>query len=256
MRGLSRPREAEPAGSNGSSGLSLRGREPGASSVRAPLRTRRLLQPVPLAGVALMLIGLLVVLAYTSAATRRTPIIVVGHDLPAGATLRAADLRTTRIAADGGVLAALVPVAAEQTLIGRRLAAPVAAGEPLPRAAIANSVTAPAALTLVVPIGHALAGDLHPGDHVGILATFSNPTGAATTSVLARDVAVLAVGQAPGIGDPNQAAIPVTIALPNPRLAARLALANSTAKLDLLRESGRSAAQTIASAQSPPSVGP
>jgi hypothetical protein len=107
-----------------------------------------------------------------------------------------------------------------------------------------------------VPIGHALAGQLHPGDHVGILATFSSPSGDATTTVLARDLAVLDVGRPPSIGDPSQSTIPVTIALPNPRLAARLALANSTAKLDLLRESRRSIGQAIASAQSPTAAAP
>jgi Flp pilus assembly protein CpaB len=255
MRGLSWPRHAGPTGS-GNGSLSLRNREPDASSARVPLHTRRLLQPVPLAGFALMLVGLLVVFGYTSAATRRTPVVVVARDLPAGATLRPSDLRSTRIAADADVLAALVPVAAKETLIGRRLAVPVGAGQPLPRAAIANPASAPAALTLVVPMGHALAGQLHPGDHVGILATFSSPSGAATTTVLARDLAVLDVGQPPSIGDPSQATIPVTIALPNPHLAARLALANSTAKLDLLRESRRSVAQTIASAQSPTAAAP
>jgi Flp pilus assembly protein CpaB len=131
------------------------------------------------------------------------------------------------------------------------LAESVGAGEPLPRTALASSSASPAAFTLAVPAAHALGGQLQPGDHVSVLATFSSATGAATTEALARNLVVLAVGQPPSIGDPNQSTIPVTVALPDPRLSSRLALANSTAKIDLLRDSNRSGGQSIPTAQSP-----
>lgn len=224
-------------------------------AIRAPLRSRRLLQPVPLAGIVLMLIGLVVVYGYSVAATHRTPVLVAAHDLPAGATINLSDLRSSRIAADGNVLAALVTVADEQSVLGRSLAVPIVGGEPLPTSALASPSVTPAAFTLVLAVGHALGGGVRAGDHVSVLATFSSLSGAATTQVLARDLTVLSVGQAPSIGDPNQSTIPVTVALPNARLASRLALANSTAKLDLLRDSARSAAETIPPAQSPGSSG-
>ena len=245
-----RPHAEQPASSNGDGRLLLTPREP-QQAARPPLRSRRLLQPVPLAGVALMLAGLLVVLAYSAAASRRTPVLVAAHDLPAGAIVHAADLRSSRLGADGDVLAALVTAAQEPTVVGRRLAVPVAAGEPLPRSALASPSASPAAFTLAVPLAHALGGQLHAGDHVSVLATFSTATGAATTEALARDLVVLAVGQAPSIGDPNASTIPVTVALTDPRLASRLALANSTAKIDLLRDSPQSSRQTIPTAQSP-----
>lgn len=257
MRGLTRPRRRDHEGSrNGHGPLLLLEREQEQAAARAPLRSRRLLQPVPLAGIVLMLIGLLVVYGYTAAATRRTPVLVAAHDLPAGATIRLTDLRSSRIAADGDVLATLVTVTEEQSVVGRRLAVPVAGGEPLPVSALASPSATPAAFTLVLAVGHALGGGVRPGDHVSVLATFSSPSGAATTQVLARNLVVLSVGQAPAIGDPNQSTIPVTVALPNARLASRLALANSTAKLDLLRDSTRSANETIPSAQTPAGSGP
>jgi Flp pilus assembly protein CpaB len=216
--------------------------------VRRPLRSRRLLQPVPLAGFALMLVGLLVVLTYSAAASRRTAVLVAARDLPAGAVLHSSDLRSSKLGAEAGVLAALVTPTQIQTVVGRRLAAPLGAGEPLPRVAIAASSAAPAAFTLAVPVAHALGGQLHAGDQVSVLATFTGPSGNAKTEALARSLVVLAVGQAPSIGDPNQSTIPVTVALPDPRLASQLALANSTAKLDLLRDSSRSGSAAIPAA--------
>jgi len=85
--------EEAPASSNGDGRLLLAPRE-GRGEARAPGRSRRLLQPVPLAGIALMLVGLLVVLGYSAAAARRTPVLVAARDLPAGAVVRASDQRT------------------------------------------------------------------------------------------------------------------------------------------------------------------
>jgi Flp pilus assembly protein CpaB len=248
-RWRSRPEEAAPA-ANGDARLLLAPRATEAAA-RPPLRSRRLLQPVPLAGFALMLIGLLVVLGYSAAASRRTSVLVAARDLPVGVVLHPTDLRSSRLGADGDVLSALVTARQEQSVVGRRLAVALAAGEPLPRSAIASSSATPAAFTLAVPAAHALGGQLQPGDHVSVLATFSGATGGARTEALARDLVVLTVGQPPSIGDPNQSTIPVTVALPDPRLASRLALANSIAKIDLLRDSNHSRSAAIPAANSP-----
>lgn len=248
-RWRSRPEEPAPP-TNGDGRLLLAPRATEAGP-RPPLRSRRLLQPVPLAGFALMLVGLLIVLGYSAAASRRTTVLVAARDLPAGAVLRLSDLRSSRLGADGDVLAAVVTAQQEQAVVGRRLAVPLGAGEPLPRSAIASSSASPAAFTLAVPAAHALGGQLQPGDHISVLATFSGPTGGARTEALARDLVVLAVGAPPSIGDPNQSTIPVTVALPDPRLASRLALANSTAKIDLLRDSSHSGSAAIPDANTP-----
>lgn len=243
-----RPEEAV-ASSNGGERVLLAPRAEAAA--RPPLRSRRLLQPVPLAGFALMLVGLLVVLGYSAAASRQTAVLVAARDLPAGAVLHRADLRSSRMGADRDVLAALVTARQEGTVVGRRLAVPVGEGAPLPRSAIAAGSAAPMAFTLAVPAAHALGGQLKPGDHVSVLATFSAPSGGATTQALARNLVVLSVGQPPTIGDPNQSTIPVTVSLRDPRVAARLALANSVAKIDLLRESQHSPSAEIPTASAP-----
>ena len=253
-RWRSRPEEGARS-TNGDSRLLLAPRATDAAA-RPPLRSRRLLQPVPLAGFALMLVGLLVVLAYSAAASQRTTVLVAARDLPAGAVLHLSDLRSSRLGADGDVLAALVTVGQEQAVVGRRLAVALGTGEPLPRSAIASSSASPAAFTLAVPAAHALGGQLQPGDHVSVLATFSGATGGARTEALARDLVVLAVGQPPSIGDPNQSTIPVTVALADPRLASRLALANSIAKIDLLRDSSHSSSAAIPAANSPGGTSP
>jgi Flp pilus assembly protein CpaB len=226
------------------------------TAARPPLRSQRLLQPIPLAGFALMLIGLLVVLAAAAAAAHRTAVIVAARNLPAGTVVQLRDLRSSRIGADANVLAALVSARQEQIAVGHRLALPLEAGEPLPRAAIAASSASPAAFTLAVPAAHALGGQLRAGDHISVIATFTGTTGNARTEALARDLVVLTVGAPPSIGDPNQSTIPVTVALPDTRLAARLALANSTAKIDLLRDSSRSGATAIPTATTPGGTSP
>lgn len=244
-----------PPSTNGDGRLLLAPRETD-SAARPPLRSRRMLQPVPLAGFALMLVGLLVVFGYSAAASRTTAVLVAARSLPAGAVLHLSDLRSSLLGADGDVLAALVTAAQEQAVVGRRLAVPLGVGEPLPRSALASLSASPAAFTLAVPAAHALGGQLQPGDHVSVLATFSRVSGGASTEALARDLLVLAVGQPPSIGDPNLSTIPVTVALPHPSLASRLALANSSAKIDLLRDADRSGSAAIPTANTPAGTAP
>ncbi len=59
---------------------------------------------------------------------------------------------------------------------------------------------------------------------------------------------MLAVGQLPRLRRPSQTTIPVTVALRLPALAAQLALANSVAKIDLLRDGAEQSATPIPAA--------
>lgn len=214
----------------------------------APVAPRRLLrrlgQPLPLIGAALLLVaaaGYLTVAARQR--TQRSEIVVAARSLPAGSRLTRYDLRLVQLSAAKSLLAQLVPSSVEPSLLGRRLAEPVSAGMPLGRSSIAAAGGGPAAFTLAVPALHALGGSLAVGDRVSVLATFTSQTGAATARVIARDLVVLAVGQPPAGLDSSSATVPVTVALRDPSLASQLALANSVAKLDLLREgANRSAA--------------
>jgi Flp pilus assembly protein CpaB len=213
----------------------------------APSRARRLLAPVPLVGMALVLVALVGFLAVYSSTTHRTSVLVTAHDLSAGAALRASDVRVAELAGDRRVLDGLVPERDLGAVLGKRLAGSLPSGSPLARAALADQA-AQSAFTLEVPAARALGGALQPGDRVTVLATFAANGGGAQTSAVARDLTVLAVGQA---ADPGADTLPVTVALPDPSLASRLALANDDAKLDLLREGGRGAMAAIPTVRAP-----
>lgn len=213
-------------------------------------RPRRLLQPLPLAALLLILLALIGYWSVYARTTHRTQVLVAAHALPAGRVLRASDLADTGLAASRGVLATLVPASEQRLLVGRALKEPVAAGAPIPAAALASARSGGASITLAVPVQHALGGQLAPGDRVTVLATYIGASGQAQTRAVARDLEVLDVGSASGF-NANAQTIPVTVALPNPSLASALALANEAGKLDLLRESGSGSSAPIPNVSAP-----
>lgn len=200
------------------------------SASRSP---RRLGLPSLLVGSALLLGGLALALGAMSH-PGGSVVLVASRTLPAGTRLRASDLVGAGIDADRGLVSTLVPAAQKPSVVGDVLTAPLLSGEPLARAAV--SPEEPAAFTLTVVSEHALGGALRPGDRISVLATFETPSGGALTRELARGLLVLAVGQPPSIGDPTEATIPVTVALPDPAVASALALANEVGHVDLLRD--------------------
>lgn len=219
--------------------LRLRPRASEAPSVGGQPRTGRLLQPLPLAGALLVLVALVGYWSVYRASTNRTPMVVAAHSLSAGTVLRANDLRTGELAGDERTISALVPERDLDSVLGHTLATAVPAGAPLPRAALAGPLTASSAFTLVVPGLHALAGALAPGDRVTVLATYGSGSGRAHTRAIARGLQVLSVASTPSGIASASASVPIALALPDASLASSLALANSIAKIDLLREGGR-----------------
>jgi Flp pilus assembly protein CpaB len=205
---------------------------------------RRLFRPLPLAGIALVLLALVGYWSVYSATTSRTLVLVPTRDLPAGATLRATDLRTAELAGDDAVVGSAVPERGLHGVIGRRLAAAVAADVPLPRSALAAPARRASAFTLAVPQIRAVGGSIQPGDRVAVLATFGAGSGGARTRVIARALQVLAVGQS-GSLDRGEATIPITVALPDPSVVSELALANDGATISLLLEGSRGATDPI-----------
>jgi Flp pilus assembly protein CpaB len=204
---------------------------------------RRLAQPLPLIGIALLAVSAVGYIAVAARArTVSSEVVVAAHNLPAATRLTTSDLRLVKLTAGQELLAQLVPAAGETGLLGRRLATPVLAGLPVGRESVASPGGGPAAFTLTVPALHALGGNLAVGDRVSVLATFSSTSGAATSRVIARHLVVLAVGQPPSGIDQSSATVPVTVALPDPGVASELALANSVGKIDLLRDGGNAAA--------------
>lgn len=240
------------AARNGQAPL-LRPRAPEAPNVRLP-RARRLSRPLPLAGAVLVLVSLVGYWSVYSATTKRTPILVAAHGLAAGSVLRPSDLRTAELAGDAVTMGSLLPERDLASVLGRQLATPVSKGAPISLASIESVGSGPAAFTLVVPALHALAGSLQPGDRVTVLATYDTGNGNSQARVVARGLRVETVGSPPEGLDRASASIPITLALPDPSLATALALANSEAKIDLLRDgrNGEAAPIPAASEQAGP----
>ena len=211
-----------------------------------PRRGRRL-RPLPVAAAVLVLLALVGYLSVYQQTTRRTPVLIAARALPAGTVVRASDLATAGLAGSGRVLATFLPAGEARLVVGRTVRSAVAAGAPVPAAALAPPGRGVASLTLAVPLLHALAGALQPGDRVTVLATYTNAQGGALTRVVARDLEVLAVGSASGFDAATQT-IPITVALPDPSTAAALTLANETAKIDLLHEPSAGSSAPIPSA--------
>jgi Flp pilus assembly protein CpaB len=216
-------------------------------------RGGRLLQPLPLAAALLILLALIGYWSVYQQTGRRSQILIAARTLPAGHILRPSDLATAKLAGDRQVLATLIPASERVQLVGRVVKATVAAGAPLPQAALAPAGRGVDAFTLAVPLLHALAGGLVPGDRVTVLATYTSASGQTVTRPVARNLEVLAVGAASGFDAASQT-IPVTVALPEAGLASALALANEAGKLDLLREAGAGAAAPIPAATAPASA--
>ena len=213
-------------------------------------RQHRLLQPLPLAALLLILLALIGYWSVYSSTTRRTQVLVAAHALPAGHVLRSSDFTHSGLAGSSRLLATLVPASEQGMLAGRSLTEPVAAGAPIPAAALASARGGADSMTLAVPVQHALGGQLAPGDRVTVLATYTSPSGQAQTRAIARNLEVLSVGTVSGF-NASAETIPVTVSLPNPSVASALALANEAGKLDLLRESGTGAGAPIPSASAP-----
>jgi Flp pilus assembly protein CpaB len=122
-----------------------------------------------------------------------TPTVVAAHDLPSGATLRAADVRLADLPDDArpsGVLSALGVVD------GQLLAGAVRAGEPLTDVRLASAIPAsgdPGTATVPVRLADAAVAELlRPGQRVDVVAA---PEPGVPASVLAGGATVVTVGE-------------------------------------------------------------
>jgi Flp pilus assembly protein CpaB len=237
-----------PGDGNGDRGTpKLRPREALAPATATPSKARRLLSPIPLVGMALVLVALVGFLAVYSSTTDRTPVLVTAHELSAGTVLRASDVRVAELAGDRRVLAGLIPERDLASVLGKRLATALPAGVPLAQTVVAEQ-PAEAAFTLEVPMARALDGALQPGDRISVLATFGANSGDAQARAIARNLLVVAVGRK---GGPGADTIPVTVALRDPSLSSTLAIASDNAKLNLLREGSQGGKAPIPPARTP-----
>ena len=95
-------RDEHPAGNGAAPRVRLR-EQPQLTPEAAPPKesaARRLLQPLPLVGLALVLVALIGYWAIYNASTKRTSILVTTRALPAGTVITASDLRTGELAGD------------------------------------------------------------------------------------------------------------------------------------------------------------
>jgi Flp pilus assembly protein CpaB len=151
---------------------------------RRVLRRRRL--------IAALLLGVGAAVALRSVAPpppATATLLVAARDLPAGREVAAADLVSVQVPPD------VVPRGLARSPVGRRLAAPVRAGEAVTDVRLVGPALGAAqpAGTVTVPVRLSDAGQvalLSPGDRISLLGT---DTRAGTTEVLARDATVLAV---------------------------------------------------------------
>ncbi|EOD67169.1 SAF domain-containing protein [Amycolatopsis vancoresmycina] len=139
----------------------------------------------------LLLTGALLVVHPDTGSARGAPTVLAAHDLPSGATLRAADVRLADLpdqARPVGVLSSL------DAVDGRLLAGAVRAGEPLTdvRLAAAPTLGDPGTATVPVRLADAAVAELlGPGRRVDVVAA---PEPGAPPSVLAGGATVVTVG--------------------------------------------------------------
>src|ERR1051326_8113515 len=134
------------------------------SSTRALRRPRRA-DPRAIVGMVLTLAALAGSVAFWVSATDARPVLIATRDLPAGATLRTADLGVAYVRVDDAVYRAALPADTLQTLVGRQLGEPVHAQQMLARAQVADQLgLAPDQVAITIPArpDSAVDGRLRP----------------------------------------------------------------------------------------------
>lgn len=187
--------------------------------------------------------GFLVALAglTTFAASRATGAaehgyVVATHAVPAGQRITAADLATKSMLLPGS-LATAQAFGSVAEVAGMVAGAPISAGELVQR----SDVLSPAGtrgtreISFSLPSGHALEGNLRPGDSVDVLATYGTWPAASTVAVL-QGATVVASSASSGLGGSGRCA--VTLAVRSARGVAGLVEALDAAQVYLVRSTG------------------
>ena len=212
------------------------------------LRRPRRADPRALVGVFLTLAALGGSVAFWVGSSETRAVLIATHDLPAGATLRRADLGVAYLKMDDAIYAASVPDDMLEALEGRQLGEPVHAQQVLARAQVSNRLGLAAdqvAITIPARPESAVDGRLRPGDSVQVLVTVIDKASnqAHTRQVLER-AQVFEVGREQSIGSsslgsdttdgmPRGAITSVTLAV-SADAARQLAAARRTGELDVL----------------------
>lgn len=161
------------------------------------------------------------------------PVVVAAGDLAAGASLAAAGLEVARLPAEARPAGAFDE---PEPLVGRVLAAPLRAGEPVTDVRLVGAgVTAlllPGQVGAPVRLADlAVAALVRSGDRIDVLATVE---GSPTAEVVAEDALVLAASDGAGTPDESPAGAGLLVVAVEPEVAARLAAAATSATLTLV----------------------
>src|ERR1051326_8531958 len=135
------PREAPPAWPPAQEERSPQSMAVATLSSTRTLRRPRRADPRAIVGLVLTLASLAGSVAFWVSATDTRPVLIATHDLPAGATLRGADLGVAYVRVDDAVSRAALPADTLQTLVGRQLGEPVHAQQVLARAQVDRKST-------------------------------------------------------------------------------------------------------------------
>jgi Flp pilus assembly protein CpaB len=173
------------------------------SPARALRRPRRA-DPRAIVGVFITLAALGGSVAYWTTTSDTRGVVIAAHDLPAGATVRAADLSVSYVRLDDSVYRAALPADSLDSLVGRELAEPIHAQQVIARAQVADrSGLAPDQVAITIPAhpDSAANGRVRPGDIVQVLVTVGDKTrGDVHTRVVMDRARVFDVGREAPVG--------------------------------------------------------
>ena len=167
--------------------------------------------------------------------------VVAAHDIAAGETVGAGDVRSAPVDLPGDLAAHAFADAT--TVVGRVTLAPIAAGELLQTGAVADRAKADPRYELSVPVerARALGGDLDAGELVDVIATIG--TGAdAKTTVVAQRAAVVRVIDAKRTTVGSSGDIVLGLALPTSDEVLAVTHASQAGTITIVRATGAAAA--------------
>ena len=156
------------------------------------LRQPRHLDLRALAGLVIMVLGIAGSISYWSSTNDTREIVVAARDLPAGSTLQASDVTVASVRVDDTIYRAAVPSSSLATVVGKRLATPVYAGQVVAQKQVSGADgLAAGQLAVSVPIAPAdVATGILPMSDVQVLVTTDKGKPTSKTSVVLPRVRV------------------------------------------------------------------
>ncbi len=212
---------------------------------RALRRPRRISSRAAI-GAFLALTATVAALYFWMSTSETRPVLVAVRNLPVGATINASDIVTAQVRVPDAMYEASVPASERATLIGKRVAEPVHAGQLLQRAEVSGAARlGPNELAMTIAVGPetAAGGLLRPGDQVQVLLTRNKGEPNSTTEVVLPRVTVYDVGYAAGstgysqegvtTSDTSQGAVGTLTLVVGPEDAVKLANAKWNGAIDV-----------------------